>query len=87
MGDVIPLRDTKQALDDAIADHFATVCQGAIVTGYVLQIAGESMEDMDLNQWAALRETADGQSFVTTLGLVTYAKRSLEVSMSKQSDD
>jgi hypothetical protein len=87
MGDVIPIRDTKQALDDAISDHFATVCGGAIVNGYVLQIAGESMEDMDLNQWAALRETADGQSFVMTLGLVAYATRSLEVSMSERADD
>lgn len=87
MGAVIPLRDTKQDLDNAIAAHFAASCDGAIVNGYVLQIAGESVEDMDRDQWTALRETADNQSFITTFGLLSYAKRSLEVAMTERSND
>ena len=79
--------ETKTALDTAIAAHFADVCGGAIVHGYLLQIHGDSLEDMAANQWSALRETSDGQSFITTLGLIHYAKRSTEVAMSEYAGD
>lgn len=70
--------ETKAALDTAIANHFADVMDGAMVAGYVMQIAGESLEDMDLNQWSTLREASDEQAFLTTLGLATYLARSLD---------
>jgi hypothetical protein len=70
--------ETKAALDAAISNHFAEVMQGAMVSGYVMQIAGESLEDMDANQWSTLREASDEQPFLTTLGLCTYLARSLD---------
>lgn len=73
--------ETKTALDNAVSAHFQDVMQGAIVTGYLLQIAGESIEDLDANQWSALREVADNQPFLTTLGLSAYTVRSLEAQM------
>lgn len=73
--------DTKAAMDDAIAAHFADECGGALVNAYVIQISGESMDDLDANQWSSLREAADGQAVVTTLGLLSFAKLSLEHNM------
>lgn len=73
--------ETKSALDDAIAAHFQDVMQGTIVTGYLLQISGESIEDLNANQWSALREVSDGQTFLTTLGLSSYVSNSLAAQM------
>jgi hypothetical protein len=73
--------ETKAALDHAISAHFGDVMDGAIVTGYLLQMSGESIADMDANQWSALREVADEQQFLTTLGLSTFVVRSLESQM------
>lgn len=78
---------TKAAMDTAIAVHFADVMEGALVGSYVLQIAGESMADLDKDQWSALRCTTDGQPFLTTLGLLAYAKRSMDLTMTEIAED
>jgi hypothetical protein len=70
---------TKTAMDEAIAAHFADEMDGALVHCYLLQIGGESMDDMTNNQWSALRATAEGQSFITTIGLCAYVTRNLEI--------
>lgn len=78
---------TKDALDEAIAAHFADEMGGAIVQGYLLQIAGDSLEDMERNLWSAFRATPDGQAFITTLGLAHYSVRSLEILMTENTRD
>lgn len=69
--------ETKAALDDAIAAHFADEMEDALVAGYVLQISGQSVDDMTQERIALWRETPDGQTFITTLGLLDYARRSV----------
>lgn len=78
---------TKAALDDAIAAHFADVCDGALVNGYVLQISGETVADLDQNRWTALREYSDTQSPMTSLGLIEYARAAHRAEMIGGTDD
>lgn len=68
--------DTKARLEAAIDAHFAAMCDGATSTAYVLQVVGESFDD-DSHGWSMLQESLDGQPFITTLGLLTYAQTSL----------
>lgn len=79
--------ETKAALDNAIAAHFADVMDGALVNGYLLQIAGESVEDVDNGEFSALRETSDTQSPMTTLGLVEYARAALRAEVVGDGDE
>ncbi len=67
--------ETKAALDDAIAAHFADEHDGAILTGYVLQAQGKGFTDEDDDDKTRyLRATADGQSFTILLGLVEWLR-------------
>jgi hypothetical protein len=66
---------TKAALDEAIAAHFADVQDGALVTGYVLQVQGKGFTDVDDDhKTRMLREIAEGQGIITSLGLVDWLR-------------
>jgi len=65
---------TKAALDEAIATHFADEQDGAIVTGYVLQVQGQGFTDEDEDSTRMSRELLDGQTLPLTLGLIDYAR-------------
>lgn len=66
--------DTKAALDEAIAAHFGDAWDGAILTGYVLQMAGVTADDIqDGEQTSYFREVAEGQPSHVTLGLLDYS--------------
>jgi len=66
---------TKAALDDAIAAHFADEQDGALVTGYVLQVQGQGFAvAADEEQTRMLRSIAEQQSIITTLGLVDWLR-------------
>lgn len=73
---------TKQALEQAIQAHFSDMC-GAMVDSFVLQIHGSTIEDIGTGRWTALREVYGDQPVITTLGLVSYAKLSIECSISE----
>lgn len=69
---------TKEALEDAIAAHFSDEFDGALVHGYLLQVAGASVDDYELNRDAVLRETPESQSVITSLGLAQFSLLSLK---------
>lgn len=73
MGDVIPLRDTKRDLEDAIEAHMRHESQdGVIVTGYVLYVAHLNSEIREgLTAYRVI--TPSGQPFHSTLGLLYSA--------------
>lgn len=65
---------TKAALDQAIAAHFGDSWEGAIVTGYVLQMCGLTMDDIENGQQTSyFREVAENQPSHVTLGLLDYS--------------
>jgi hypothetical protein len=66
--------ETKAALDHAVAVHFADEQDGAILTGYVLQAKGQGFSAEDSNRTRMLRAIADGQDYITTLGLVDWMR-------------
>lgn len=63
---------TKQVMDDAIAAHYADEMDGAIVSAYVLQIVGGTLENYDEGEQSYFRCIAEGQPFLSTLGLAHY---------------
>lgn len=65
---------TKAALDEAIAAHFADEQGGAILTGYVLQAKGQGFAAEDSDRTRMLRAIAEGQDYITTLGLVDWMR-------------
>lgn len=65
---------TKAALDNAIAAHFADEQDGAILTGYVLQAKGQGFTDVDDDQVRLLRAVAEQQDYITTLGLIDWVR-------------
>ena len=70
---------TRNALDEAIAAHFADEQDGAIVTGYVLQIMGKGFTHHDEDdKTRMLRAVADQQGIITTLGLIDYTRLHLQ---------
>ncbi|MBF4602820.1 hypothetical protein [Curtobacterium sp. VKM Ac-2884] len=66
--------ETKAALDQAVAAHFADEQDGAILTGYVLQAKGQGFTDGDNDRTRLLRAIAEGQDYITTLGLVDWMR-------------
>ncbi len=78
---------TKQAMDAAIAAHYADECDGALINGYLLQITGGSIDDYDEDRVQLLREVAHGQTFITTMGLVEYARTTVRDSLYGSEDD
>ncbi|WP_065962381.1 hypothetical protein [Curtobacterium sp. UCD-KPL2560] len=79
---------TKAALDEAVAAHFADEQDGAILTGYVLQAKGQGFtEDDDSNQVRLLREFANNQDYITSLGLVDWLRLALHHNAFGDEDD
>lgn len=76
---------TKALMDSAIAAHYADEMEDAIVSGYVIQIIGGNLEDYDAGQQSYFRCIAEGQPFLTTLGLAHYLN--LRLSNSALGDD
>jgi microcompartment protein CcmL/EutN len=66
--------DTKAAMEDAIQAHFAAECSGALMSGYVIQMFGSNVEDIQEAGVRTLREVPDTQNIVTTMGLISYMK-------------
>jgi hypothetical protein len=66
--------ETKAALDEAISAHFADEQDGAILTGYVLQAKGQGFAVEDSDRTRMLRAIAEGQDYITTLGLVDWMR-------------
>lgn len=65
--------ETKAALDAAIAAHVADVSDGAILTGYVLQVRAQGFTDPEDGEMVRLpRMIAEGQDFIVTMGLIAY---------------
>lgn len=65
---------TKAALDQAITAHFGDGWNGALLTGYVLQMAGVTADDIENGQQTSYyREVAESQASHVTLGLIDYA--------------
>lgn len=71
---------TKSALEEAIASHFADEQEGAIVTGYVLQVEGQGFLAGDDEVTRLSREVPAGQSLPLTLGLIDIARVRLHAS-------
>ncbi|SIN72722.1 hypothetical protein [Agromyces cerinus] len=69
--------ETKTALDAAIDAHFADETDGALVSGYILQLFGSSFDDLDQGQVSVLREVAEGQNFITSLGIADYISQTI----------
>lgn len=70
---------TKAALDEAIAAHFADEQDGALVTGYVLQVQGQGFTEVDDDSTTRfLRAIAENQGVVVSLGLVDWLRLHLQ---------
>jgi len=80
--------ETKDALDEAIAAHFGTEWDGAILTGYILQMSGVTSEDIESGeQHSYFRETANGQAAHVTLGLLDYSHTTYRAALSREAFD
>lgn len=76
--------ETKAAMDEAIAAHFSDEWEGAIVTGYVLQLCGVTSDDIEAgDQTSYMREVHDGQPSHASLGLLNYSHSQLLHAMSE----
>lgn len=75
------MTDSKADMDAAIEAHFAEVCEGALVSGYVLQVFGNNVGDMEDESIRTLREVANGQNFITTLGIADYVSQGVRRSI------
>jgi len=64
--------ETRAALEKAIQDHFGELTEGAITTGYVLQIIGNTIEDLDQRRFRHVRMVMPGQNAITTIGIVDW---------------
>lgn len=66
--------ETKRQLEEKIAAHFADEHEGAMLTGYMLQAFGSTVEDIDDASTRLLTEVPETQNIVTTMGLAAYAR-------------
>ena len=62
---------TLRALDDALQAHLSDEEPGQMLTGWVAQVVGSSIED---NRSFYCQFTADNQPFHVTAGLATVSK-------------
>lgn len=79
--------ESKQFMDAAIEAHFASESEGALVSGYVLQIFGSSIDDLEEHGTRTLREVAEGQNFITSMGIGAYMQTTLKGSLFEDIDD
>lgn len=63
---------TKEALDAALAAHVADVCDGALISGYVLQAAYFNGDTIAHNTTGYMREFAEGQPWHAGYGLANH---------------
>lgn len=61
--------ETKSALDEAVAAHLSSECEGAILAGYVIQCAGQSLERLEAQQTSMLWGCMEAQPVYISLGL------------------
>lgn len=83
---------TKAALDAAIHDHFADAWDdegGCIVTGYVLQVTGQTIRDMDVSggRSSYMRAIAENQHPAMSVGLATYLSAACEAALLPDFDE
>ena len=78
---------TKTALDNAIHEHLADECEGAIVTGYVFHASYINNELDGTDQHGYYAEYADGQAIHTSLGLAHMHLKHIEARMFDAEDD
>jgi hypothetical protein len=78
---------TKAALDEAIAAHFADEQDGALVTGYVLQVQGQGFTDTDDDKTRMLRAIAEQQGVIVSLGLVDWLRLHMQGFAIEPDDD
>lgn len=62
---------TKAALDAALAAHIDDECEGALVSGYVIQAAYFNGATIEHGTHGYMREFADNQAFHVGMGLAT----------------
>jgi hypothetical protein len=62
---------TKDSLDAALAAHIADECDGALVSGYVLQAAYFNGDTIQHGTTGYMREFADNQAFHVGYGLAS----------------
>lgn len=75
--------ETKAALDAAIAAHVADVSDGAILTAYVLQTRAKGFTDEDDGDKVRVnRMVAEGQDFITTMGLAAFLDENMRYAAS-----
>lgn len=79
--------ETKYAMDAAIEAHFADECEHALVTGYILQLFGSSIDDLEDDGIRTLREVAEGQNFITSLGIADYVSQTIRHAITETADD
>ena len=70
MGEVIPIRDTREALEDAIRDHMADL---GMVTDWVLVVATQDISDIGTGRRSYTVEVAPGQPAHSSFGLLHHA--------------
>ncbi len=73
MGEVIPIRDTRTALDDALRDYIAEATDGAILTDYFIIAAGTELEDIGTGRTMYCFTTPPSQPPHVSMGLLAYA--------------
>jgi len=65
-------KQTKAALDTALAEHIASINDGAMLTGYIIQTSAMPLEAEDTNNTKYNSFGMDGQPFHVGLGLVHF---------------
>lgn len=71
-------------MDAAIAAHVADECDGATLTGYVLQTQSTTLDMLSDGLTGYLRCVADGQGFTTSLGLARYVGLALDAGIGNE---
>ena len=69
---------TDEALESAIADHFASQNDGAMVTGYLLIVKGKRIEDFDREVTRYTVTSPDHMEYDQVLGLAHYGVLNVE---------
>lgn len=60
---------TFKALEEAIAEHIASECGGAMLLGYVLKASGQTADGLERDESQSLWAVPDTQNVYLTLGL------------------
>lgn len=74
-------------MEAAIAAHFASECENAILSGFVLQCAGQSLERLEAQQTTMLWDTMDGQPVYVSLGLARALTLNIDGHHNQSEDD